>query len=62
MHELTWLKTRIQEIREARIYMLGTGAAKDYPDYRQRAGEISGLALALSEIDDLLKKLENANE
>ena len=62
MHELIWLRTRLLEIQETRIKILGNGAAKDYPDYRQRSGEITGLALGIVEIEDLLKNMENANE
>ena len=52
----------IQEIEERRDVIaqaLISGAAKDFAEYKSCAGEIRGLSLAHSFINDLLRKMEN---
>lgn len=52
----------IQEIEERRddiAQALISGAAKDFPEYRDMCGEIRGLSRTHSFINDLLRKMEN---
>jgi hypothetical protein len=41
---------------------LGSGQAKDYPEYQRMCGEIQGLLSAMQYTSDLKKKLENLDE
>jgi len=55
----------IKEIEERRneiAQALISGAAKDFPEYKSMAGEIRGLSLAHSFINDLVRKMENDDE
>lgn len=38
------------------------GRPKDYATYRELVGEITGLTLAITEIESLLKHIEKAND
>jgi hypothetical protein len=49
----------IEERRHAIAEALISGAAKDFAEYKSCAGEIRGLSLAHSFINDLLRKMEN---
>lgn len=61
MHELLHLRKILEETAQARADNLAAGAAKDYAGYQRVVGEITGLSLALREINDLLKRLSDAN-
>ena len=61
MQELTYLKDKIRALQDNRTEALIHGGAKDYPKYTQIVGEITGLTLALSEIDDLQHNIKKAN-
>jgi len=41
---------------------IGSGQAKDYPEYQKVCGEIKGLLFARQEILDLKRKLENSDD
>jgi len=41
---------------------IGSGQAKDYPEYQKICGEIKGLLFARQEILDLKRKLENSDD
>ena len=41
---------------------LGSGAAKDYAEYRERCGVITGLLTARRSITDLTKNMEESDE
>ncbi|MFN9940109.1 MAG: hypothetical protein ACK56I_11620 [bacterium] len=52
----------IEERRDAIAQALVSGAAKDFPEYKSMSGEIRGLAIAHAFIQDIVKKLEQADE
>jgi hypothetical protein len=52
----------IEERRDDIAQALISGAAKDYPEYKSMSGEIRGLAIAHAFIQDIVKKLEQADE
>lgn len=52
------LDNKVQKLRE----WLGSGQAKDYPDYQKICGEIRGLLYAKQEILDLKRKMENSDD
>lgn len=52
------LDNKVQKLRE----WLGSGQAKDYPDYQHICGEIRGLLYAKQEILDLKRKMENSDD
>jgi hypothetical protein len=41
---------------------LGSGQAKDYPEYQRMCGEIQGLLSAMQYTSDLKNKLESSDE
>jgi hypothetical protein len=41
---------------------VGSGQAKDYPEYQRMCGEIQGLLFAIKYTGDLKTKLENLDE
>lgn len=55
---LAELKKRREELSEH----LGTGAVKDYAEYRETCGVIRGLTLAESYLTDLLKRQEHLED
>lgn len=58
---LTELKKQISVLLNTRETVLCGGGAKDFPDYRRITGEISGLNLAIQEIQDLQKRIDINN-
>ena len=48
----------IEEHREAVARAVVDGAAKDYSEYKSMCGEIRGLSVAHSFINDLVRKME----
>ena len=51
------------EDRKARIVeSVGSGAAKDYAEYRDLCGVIRGLTTAQQEIEDLVRKLKEDDD
>jgi hypothetical protein len=52
----------IEERRDDIAQALISGAAKDFPEYKSMSGEIRGLAIAHAFIQDIVKKLEQADE
>ena len=52
----------IQESRDSISRALIDGAAADYAAYRAMCGEIRGLSLACSYIEDLVRKMEQDDE
>lgn len=51
----------IEEKRESVAQALISGAAKDFPEYKSMTGEIRGLSLAHSFINDLVRKMEQSD-
>lgn len=52
------LDNKVQKLRD----WLGSGQAKDYPDYQKICGEIRGLLYAKQEILDLKRKMETQDD
>jgi hypothetical protein len=52
----------IEEHREAIARALVDGAARDYPEYKSMCGEVRGLSVAHSFINDLVRKLEREDD
>lgn len=52
----------IEERRDDIAQALISGAAKDFPEYKSMSGEIRGLSLAHSFINDLVRKLEQSED
>jgi len=55
---LSELKKKIEVLLNSRNQVLSGGGAKDYAQYRQIVGEITGLNLAINEINGLQRKFE----
>jgi len=51
----------IEEKRDSVAQALISGAAKDFPEYKSMTGEIRGLSLAHSFINDLVRKMEQSD-
>ena len=62
MQELNYLRRKILEAMGNRTEYVASGAAKDYASYQRVVGELSGLSLALDEIEDLQQNIEKAND
>ena len=52
----------LNDRRETISKALADGSARDYAEYRARAGEIQGLSLAHSLVTDLVRQLEYDDE
>lgn len=52
----------IEETRESIARAVIDGAAADYAAYKSMCGEIRGLSLACSYIEDLVRKMEQDDE
>jgi len=57
-HLLKQIDAKVRGLEES----LGTGVAKDYPDYQKTCGQITGLLSVRLYITDLQKNLENFDE
>jgi len=56
MQELIHLKLKIAELVATRVEKINSGNCEDYAVYKQIVGERTGLLMAVSEINDLLKR------
>jgi hypothetical protein len=52
----------IEEHREAIAHALVDGAARDYSEYKSMCGEIRGLSVAHSFINDLVRRMEREED
>ena len=59
---LSVLAKHYQDKRNQIIDALSRGAARDYAEYRALCGEVRGLLIAESYVQDLAKNLESADE
>ena len=50
------LRKTYEESRDKRANMIVNGSCKDFADYRMMTGQVTGLTLAITEINDLLEK------
>ena len=55
---LRYLAQELKKAEASLLESLGSGVAKDYPNYREMCGHIRGLLYAQDLISDLAKKLE----
>jgi len=62
MTEYDLVKKRVNELLDARKAAMTSGAAKDYAEYRALCGEIQGLSLALSEVEDLANQKQDDDD
>jgi hypothetical protein len=58
MHELSYLKKQLALMIEAREAKIHNGNVRNMEEYKSVVGERTGLLLAISEIEDLLKNQE----
>ena len=58
----TTLQAKIEGLLNTRQTVLCGGNAKDFAHYKQIVGEISGLNLAMNEINDLQKKRKDNDD
>lgn len=56
------LNARLREHEERSLDVMASGHAKDYADYRELAGLIRGLRLAMTETQDLLRNFEELED
>lgn len=59
---LEYLLEKFKEEQEVLRNELGSGTAKDFNDYRYKCGVIHGLVVAENFINELVKRMENADE
>jgi hypothetical protein len=52
----------IEESRESIARALMDGGARDYAEYRSMCGEVRGLSVAHSYINDLVRKMEQDDD
>lgn len=52
----------IEETRDSLARALVDGTARDYAEYRSMCGEIRGLSLAHSYINDLVRRMEQHDD
>ena len=57
-HLTNQIDEKVARMQEA----LGTGVAKDYPEYQKMCGEVQGLLTARLYIADLVRNLEDSDE
>jgi hypothetical protein len=61
MNELSYLKQQLQALIQNREIRINGGQVESIEVYRQIVGERTGLLLAIYEIEDLLKKQNEAD-
>ena len=57
-HLTSQIDEKVARLQEA----LGTGVAKDYPEYQKMCGEVQGLLTARLYLSDLVRNLEDSDE
>jgi hypothetical protein len=57
-HLTNQIDEKVARLQEA----LGTGVAKDYPEYQKMCGEVQGLLTARLYLSDLVRNLEDSDE
>ena len=57
-HLTKQIDEKVARMQEA----LGTGVAKDYPEYQRMCGEVQGLLTARLYLSDLVRNLEDSDE
>ena len=54
--------SKLEERRQQLMEALGEGSSKDFAEYRYVCGTIRGLDTALSEINDLLRRVKEMDD
>ena len=62
MNELKYLKQQLMELIKTRETIVNGGNVSNIEVYRQITGERTGLLLAVSEIEDLQKRLNEGDD
>ena len=61
MSDLKYLKQKLTELILTREIKVSTGNIPDFEVYRSVCGELTGLRLAVRELEDLQMKINEAN-
>jgi hypothetical protein len=56
------LQQKLEERKKVIVESLGSGAAKDYAEYRDMCGVIRGLTTAQQEVEDLVRRLKDDDD
>jgi hypothetical protein len=59
------LHSVIKELKDRKnslLVAIADGAAKDYAEYKNIAGEIRGLSFAVALLEDLVRQMESSDE
>jgi hypothetical protein len=56
------LQKKLEDRKQFIVESVGSGAAKDYAEYRDLCGVIRGLTTAQQEIEDLVRKLKDDDD
>jgi hypothetical protein len=59
------LHSVIKELKDRKnslLIAIADGAAKDYAEYKNIAGEIRGLSFAVALLEDLVRQMESSDE
>ncbi len=59
---LGYLKTKFTDEQKSRVEFLANGNASSMEEYKHVAGVIRGLAMATEILEDLVQRLEKADE
>jgi hypothetical protein len=59
---LQLIAKKIEERRRELLDHLGTGAPKDYSEYREVVGAVKGLSYTAMYIEDLMEQLKENND
>ena len=62
MNDLKYLKQRLEQLIETRAIKINSGNIPNFKIYKQIVGELTGLSLAINEIDDLQRKQREADD
>ena len=60
--DLVKLVKDLKDLIHTRERVLGGGQAKDFGHYKQMVGEITGLSLAINEINSLQQRINRRND
>jgi len=61
MNDLKYLKQQLEQLIQTRAIKLSSGNIPNFKVYKQIVGEVTGLSLAINEIEDLQRKQNEAD-
>jgi len=61
MNDLKYLKQQLEQLIQTRAIKLNSGNIPNFKVYKQIVGELTGLSLAINEIEDLQRKQNEAD-